>query len=318
MAFYHRAHYFALVKLLLVDGHYYVYRSFFAIRNLSNSRGEPTNAIYGFAKTLRRMVKDLQPDLGAVIWDMGLPVRRTQLQPEYKQQRAEMPDEMRPQLDYIQRTLVPLLGFQSLGLPDTEADDLIASYAIESAAGNIDVVVATNDKDLFQLVNDRVKIYSTNKTDLASPGDSFALLDADAVQTRWGVPPAQIGEVLCLTGDSADNIPGVGGLGPKTAVSLIQEHGSIDAVLQNLDAVKNERIREKLKASIGIIAQNREMVKLDMDLPLPVPLKDLKIEPRYTELVAAMELCEFRTLLQEIKAECPVPPGAGLSQGELF
>ena len=107
------------MKLLLVDGHYYVYRSFFAIRDLSNSKGEPTNAIYGFVKTLRRMVKDLAPALGAVLWDEGLPTRRTQLQPAYKQQRAEMPVEMRPQLDYI-RKLVPLLGFHSVGVADTQ------------------------------------------------------------------------------------------------------------------------------------------------------------------------------------------------------
>lgn len=305
------------MKLLLVDGHYYVYRSFFAIRNLSNSRGEPTNAIYGFVKTLRRMVKDLQPDLGAVVWDMGLPERRTQLQPEYKQQRVEMPDDMRPQLDYIQRQLAPVLGFRSLGLPGTEADDLIASYAHDAVAKNIEVVIATNDKDLFQLVNDRVKIYSTNKTDFAAPGDTFALLDSSSVQAKWGVPPPQIGEVLSLTGDSADNIPGVSGLGPKTAVSLLVEHGGLDGILQNIDAVKNERIRDKLKASLEIIAQNREMVKLDLDLPLPVPVEDLKIQPRLTELVAALELCEFRTLLQEIKSELPASAVIP-SQGELF
>jgi DNA polymerase-1 len=307
------------VKLLLVDGHYYVYRSFFAIRNLSNSRGEPTNAIYGFAKTLRRMVKDLQPDLGAVIWDMGLPERRTQLQPEYKQQRAEMPDDMRPQLDYIQRKLAPLLGFQSLGLPETEADDLIATYAHQAAAKAIEVVIATNDKDLFQLVGDRVKIYSTNKTDLAAPGDSFALLDSGCVQAKWGVPPPQIGEVLCLTGDSADNIPGVSGLGPKTAVSLLVGHGGLDGLLQNLESVKNERVREKLKASLEIIAQNREMVKLDLDLPVPVPVEGLQIRPDYTGLAAAMEHCEFKSLHQEIKNEMPgVAPAPVQSQGELF
>ena len=307
------------VKLLLVDGHYYVYRSFFAIRNLSNSRGEPTNAIYGFAKTLRRMVRELKPDLGAVIWDMGLPERRTSLQPEYKQQRDEMPAEMRPQLDYIQRQLVPFLGFQSLGLPDTEADDLIATYAQEAAAKAHDVVIATNDKDLFQLVNDRVKIYSTNKTDLVAPGDAFALLGSERVLTKWGVPPHQIGEVLSLTGDSADNIPGVSGLGPKTAVSLLVEHGGLDRLLANLGAVKNERVREKLKASLGIIAQNREMVKLDLDLPLPVPVDGLQIQPRYAELVAAIEHCEFKSLLEEIKKEMPHAVAAPAQrQGELF
>src|SRR5206468_9168192 len=114
---------FLPMKLLLIDGHYYVYRSFFAIQKLSNSKGEPTNAIYGFVKTLRRMVKDLQPDLGAVIWDEGLPTRRTELQPAYKQTRTEMPEEMRPQLTFLQK-LVPMLGFASLSLPGTEADDL--------------------------------------------------------------------------------------------------------------------------------------------------------------------------------------------------
>src|SRR5271163_1189687 len=131
------------MRLLLVDGHYYAYRSFHAIRNLTNSCGEPTGAIYGFTKALRRMVKDLQPDLAAVIWDMGLPERRTKLQPQYKQQRVEMPADMVPQLDTIQ-VIVPQLGFQSLGLPNTEADDLIASYATAAVARKIDVVLATN------------------------------------------------------------------------------------------------------------------------------------------------------------------------------
>jgi len=306
------------MKLLLVDGHYYVYRSFFAIRNLTNSRGEPTNAIYGFIKTLRRMVRDLQPDLGAVLWDMGLPERRTQLQPEYKQQRAEMPDLMRPQLDIIQRQITPLLGFQSLGLPGTEADDLIAAYAKEASKNDIEVVIATNDKDLFQLVADRVKIYSTNKTDLTSPGDAFALLDAPAVQARWGVPARQIGEILCLTGDASDNIPGVRGLGPKTAVSLLLEHGGLDGLLQNLDTVKNERHRESLRASLDLIAQNREMVRLDTGLPLPMPLDGLKIEPRIPELVAALEECEFRSLLLEIKNEQQPETSPPPVQGELF
>ena len=314
------------MKLLLVDGHYYVYRSFFAIRNLSNSKGEPTNAIYGFTKTLRRMVDHLKPDYGAVIWDMGLPERRTKLQPEYKQQRSEMPPEMVPQLGFIQ-DLVPQLGFHSLGLENTEADDLMASYAIEGVAKNIEVVLATNDKDLFQLVDHTVKVYSTNKTDLAAPEDAFVLLGNDYVQKKWGVPPAQIGEVLCLIGDSVDNIPGVSGLGPKNASSLLREFGNLDALLENADKIKNERMREKIKTSREQILQNREMVRLDLDLPLPMPLNELSIRPRYKELIASLEKCEFKSLLQEVKdeaakngeviaapASAPQPQG----QGELF
>ncbi len=306
-----------LKRFLLIDGHYYVYRSFFAIRELSNQRGEPTNAIYGFVKTVRRMVKDLAPDFGAVIWDMGVPKRRTDLQPAYKEQRAEMPDLMRPQLGFIQN-LAPLLGFASLGLPDTEADDLMASYAVAARDRGDEVVLATNDKDLFQLVGDRVKVYSTNKTDLASPKDGFALLGADAVVKKWGVAPERIGDVLSLIGDSVDNIPGVNGLGQKGAATLLNTHGNLDAILADLDAVKNERMREKLKAARGQIIQNREMVRLDLDLPLPLPVDELTLKPRYPELISELEKCDFNSLLAEVKAEATVNAPRGPAQGELF
>lgn len=296
-----------MVKLLLVDGHYYAYRSFHAIRNLTNSRGEPTGAIYGFTKALRRMIKDLQPDLAAVIWDMGLPERRTSLQPEYKQQRSEMPADMVPQLDTIQ-VIVPQLGFPSLGLPNTEADDLMASYAIAAVAAGMEVILATNDKDLFQLVNSAIRVYSTNKTDLPTLHDTFALLGNDHVLKKWGLPPGQIGEILCLIGDASDNIPGISGLGPKNAVALLRDCGNLDAILANPDCIKNERIREKIKTSIPQIHQNREMVRLDLDLPLPVPLGELKVRPDYPALIASLERCGFRSLLAEIKAESAGAP----------
>ncbi len=320
-------------RLLLVDGNYYVYRSFFAIRNLNNSRGEPTNAIYGFVKTVRRMLSDLKPELGAVVWDDGLPERRTLLQPLYKQTRAEMPEQMQPQLRYI-HGLTPLLGLQGVLIPNTEADDLMASYVEAAAAADIEVILATNDKDLFQLVGDTVKVYSTAKTDLASPKDLYALLGVESVEKKWGVSPGAIGEVLSLIGDSVDNIPGVPGLGPKNAALLLRTFGGLDELLERLDEVKNDRIREKLQAAREQILQNREMVKLELDLPLPVPLESLRIEPRYPELMRALEECEFRSLLNEIRLEAesaapaeksvpaPAPRGPEASlknpQGELF
>src|SRR6185369_8876952 len=156
------------MRLLLIDGHYYVYRSFFAIPNLSNSRGEPTNAIFGFTKTLRLMLKHLQPELGAVVWDEGLPQKRVELQPAYKETRKEMPKPMIPQLEFIQK-LTPLLGFRNISLPDTEADDLMGCYAIAACKRpQMEVVLATNDKDLYQLVGPGVKVYTTAKADLAS------------------------------------------------------------------------------------------------------------------------------------------------------
>ncbi|HEV7868720.1 MAG TPA: 5'-3' exonuclease H3TH domain-containing protein [Chthoniobacteraceae bacterium] len=307
------------MKLLLIDGHYYAYRSFFAIRELSNSRGEPTNAVYGFVKTVRRMVKDLAPDLGAVVWDEGLPKRRTELQPAYKQTRTEMPDLLSPQLSVIQR-IMPLLGFANLALPNTEADDLMATYAVTACQRGDEVVLATNDKDLFQLVNDKVKVYSTNKADLASPKDAFALLGAEAVMRKWGVTPPQIGEVLALIGDSVDNIPGVQGLGAKGAASLLTAHGGLDAILADPEIVTSERMREKLRAARQQIEQNREMVRLDMDLPVPEPLDSLRIEPRYEPLLAELQNCEFNSLLLEVKAEAAVRGSAPATahQGELF
>ncbi len=187
------------MKLLLIDGHYYVYRSFFAIPNLSNSRGEPTNAIFGFTKTLRLMLKHLQPDLGAVVWDEGVPQKRVELQPAYKETRKEMPKPMIPQLEFIQK-LTPLLGFRNISLPDTEADDLMGCYAIAACKrAGMEVVLATNDKDLYQLVGPCVKVYTTAKADIASPKDAFTLLGEGQVTAKWEVPPKLIGDVLALT-----------------------------------------------------------------------------------------------------------------------
>ena len=290
------------MKLLLIDGHYYVYRSFFAIPNLSNSKGEPTNAIFGFTKTLRLMFKHLQPDLGAVFWDEGMPERRVKLQPAYKETRKEMPKPMVPQLDFIQK-LTPLLGFQSISLPGTEADDLMGCYAIAACKRpGMEVVLATNDKDLYQLVGPCVKVYTTAKVDLASPKDAFALLGEDQVVAKWEVPPSLIGDVLALAGDSVDNIPGVG-LGRKTAAALIREFGGLELLLANIDRVKSARTRENLINSRDQILENRKMVDLDCDLELPVPIDELRIEPDYPNLVRALEQCEFKSLLQEVRDE---------------
>src|SRR5436309_7960393 len=290
------------MKLLLIDGHYYVYRSFFAIPNLSNSRGEPTNAIFGFTKTLRLMLKHLQPQLGAVFWDEGLPQRRVELQPAYKETRKEMPRPMIPQLDFIRSTITPLLGFANIALPDTEADDLMGCYSIAACKENIEVVLATNDKDLYQLVGPCVKVYTTAKADLASPKDAFTLLSEDQVTAKWEVPPRLIGDVLALTGDSVDNSPGVG-LGRKTAAALIRQFGGLEPLLNNIDKVKSERTREKLANGREQILQNRKMVDLDCRLELPVPVDQLQIKPDYPALIAALETCEFKSLLQEVRDE---------------
>jgi DNA polymerase-1 len=248
------------------------------------------------------MLKHLQPDLGAVFWDEGLPAKRVALQPAYKETRKEMPQPMVPQLDYIQQELTELLGFKNISLPNTEADDLMGCYAMAACKRGIEVILATNDKDLYQLVGPCVKVYTTAKGDLLSPKDAFALLGEPEVTTKWGVPPNLIGDVLALSGDSVDNIPSAG-FGRKTAATLLREHGGLDSLLVNLDSVKSARNREKLTAGLEQINQNRKMVELDCHTPLPVPIDDLRITPDYPALIAALEKCEFKSLLQEVRDE---------------
>lgn len=306
------------MRLLLVDGHYYLYRSFFAIRGLRNSHGEPTNAIFGFLKALRKMLADIRPDRAAVIWDCGLPARRVELQPAYKQNRSEMPDDLRPQEDWLQEK-ISLLGTASLFVQNTEADDLIASYAVAARREGAEVVIATNDKDILQLVDESTRIYSTAKADLAE--GTFALLGPAEVAAKWGVPAARIADVLALTGDSSDNIPGVPGIGEKTAAGLINEFGPVSEILENPARISNPKVREKIETHRQTVMSNREMVRLDDDLELPVPWRDLEIRPRWDELLSALRECEFRSLVAELEKEAalagfgPPPPP---KQGELF
>src|SRR6266487_5566769 len=213
-----------------------------------------------------------------------------------------MPKPMVPQLEFIQK-LTPSLGFRNISLPDTEADDLMGCYAVAACKRpGMEVVLATNDKDLYQLVGPFVKVYTTAKADLASPKDAFALLSEDQVTAKWNVPPKFIGDVLALAGDSVDNIPGVG-LGRKTAAALIREFGGLEPLLDNLDQVKSARTREKLITGREQILQNRKMVDLDCQLELPIPIDQLRIEPDYPALIAALEKCEFKSLLQEVRDE---------------
>ena len=248
------------------------------------------------------MIKHLQPELGAVFWDEGMPERRVKLQPAYKETRKEMPLPMVPQLDFIQK-LTPLLGFKNISLPNTEADDLMGCYAMAACkCKGMEVVLATNDKDLYQLIGPCVKVYTTAKADLASPKDGFALLGEEQATAKWDVPPKLIGDVLAISGDSVDNIPGAG-IGRKTASGLVREFGGLEKLLANIDKVKSNRNREKLTVAREQILQNRKMVELDCHTELPIPIDDLRIQPDYPALIAQLEKCEFKSLLQEVKTE---------------
>src|SRR5260370_36026984 len=192
-----------------------------------------------------------------------------------------MPTPMIRQVYFVQK-LTPLLGFKNTSLPNTEADDLMGCYALAARKQRMEVVLATNDKDLFQLVGPGVKVYTTAKGDLVSPKDQFALLGELEVTAKWDIRPSRIGDLLALTGDSVDNIPGIG-VGRKTAAALIREHGGLEGLLANIDKVKNHRTRENLLNAPEPILQNRKMVELDCDMKLPVEIEELRIKPDYPD-----------------------------------
>jgi DNA polymerase-1 len=195
-------------------------------------------------------------------------------------------------------------------------------YSIAACRDDIEVVLATNDKDLYQLVGPCVKVYTTAKADLASPKDAFALLGEEEVTGKWGVPPALIGDVLAIAGDTVDNIPGIG-IGRKTAAGLIREHGGLEALLAILPPSRALKTREKLQSGREQILQNRKMVELDCKTDLPVAINRLPIRPDYPGLIAALEKCEFKSLLQEVREEaarpgCHGPRGAEAIRRQKF
>jgi len=250
-----------------------------------------------------------------VVWDAGLPERRMELLPSYKQQRDATPADLEGQFPVIEEA-VTALGVTNVSLEGHEADDLIASYAAAARKKDAEVIIATNDKDIWALVGDGVRIYSTNKTDLKDPKDGFALLGPAEVEAKWGVPPGQIPDVLALTGDAVDNIPGVEGVGPKTAAKLVREHGAVSLLAENPGVIKNEKLRDKVAAAADRLRDNLELVRLEHDLPLPVAPDALRIKPDPAAVVALAKRCEFRGLLAEFEKLAKVAGSA--AQGELF
>ncbi|MFA5190656.1 MAG: 5'-3' exonuclease H3TH domain-containing protein [Verrucomicrobiia bacterium] len=287
--------------LLIVDGHSYAYRAFFAIPKLTNVRGEPTNAVFGFLKMLRKMADDFQPSHWAVAWDAGLPEERLKVLETYKAQRQPMPDDLRVQLPAI-RDVLEALHVVSLEQPGCEADDVIATVC--RLAGDARVLIATADKDLMQLVNDRVC-----GVRLLPKGN--VLMDRDRVRERYGVPPEQLLDLLCLTGDSADNIPGVPGVGEKTAVQLLAQFGGAEAVLARSGEITNPKLRAAIEQCAERIRQNRVLMTLNATLPVAVEWDRMRrVEPDHERLAALFERFGFKSLLAEARRQAqPSPQG---------
>lgn len=241
-------------RLLIVDGHAYAYRAFHAIRELRSPSGQPTNAIYGFVKMLEKMRQAVEPTHVMVVWDGGLNADRLVALPEYKAQRPEMPQDLRPQLDDIGRFLAAA-GIASYCHEGVEADDYIATLARKAAAAGWNVVIASSDKDFMQLVSSGIG--------LLNPNDKTGTIwGSDQVLAKIGVVPEQVADWLALMGDAVDNIPGVPGVGPKTAAALLKRFGSIEAMLARLDEVKSEKLRQALRDSVAAVRRNQKLVQL--------------------------------------------------------
>jgi DNA polymerase-1 len=284
--------------LLVIDGHAYAYRAFFAIQRLNSPSGAPTNAIYGFIKMLSKIHSWLRPTHQIVIWDGGLAADRMTALPEYKAQRAPMPADLEQQLDGICEYLAGA-GITSHCHDGIEADDWIATVTRRAVEAGEHVVIASSDKDFMQLVRPEVSLLNPNdKTE--------RVWNREMVLAKTGVAPEQIVDWLSLIGDAVDNIPGVPGIGPKTAAELVRKFGSVPQLYGRLAEVSSERLRRNLADAEGAVRRNLDLIRLNAGLPGDFEFEQCLVRPGNRELLAPLySRWGFRTLLQEIEAEQP-------------
>lgn len=282
--------------LLLVDGHAYAYRSFHAIRSLSSPQGEPTNAIFGFIKAVRKLTADPERSHVAVVWDGGLAAERKALLPEYKAQRPPMPRDLALQIEGLIEWL-EASGLTSWRREGVEADDGIATLAVRFGGAGVQVVIATGDKDFLQLVSESVRILNPNDK-------AGGLCGPAEVEARTGVRPGQIVDWLSMVGDSVDNIPGIPGVGSKTAARLLQQFGSWDALAARLAEVDSDRLRASLEGAGEIVERNRRMIRLRTDVDLGVDWGGLCRKPADPGRLAALyRRWGFRSFEAEVSGE---------------
>jgi DNA polymerase-1 len=279
--------------LYLVDGSSYIYRAYFAIRHLSSPKGFPTNALYGFTQMLLKLIKERNPGHVAVVFDLGRQTFRTEMYPEYKANRAAMPEDLVPQIVPI-KEMVRAFNIPVLEKQGFEADDIIGTIARKCEESGMDVVVVTGDKDLMQIVTANVTLLDTMKDKVSGIPE---------VLERFGVEPERVVEILGLAGDSSDNIPGVPGVGEKTALKLIQEFGSLDALLERAGEVKGktgERVREFADQA----RLSRKLATIDRNTPIEYRYEDLAVSPPDMKRLADLfREYGFTTLMKELTSE---------------
>jgi len=279
-------------KLYLVDGSSYIYRAYYAIRHLSNSKGEATNAVYGFTKMLMSLVRDERPDHLAVVFDAKGPTFRKDIYPDYKANRSAMPEDLVPQIPWI-KDVVRGFNMPAIEQVGFEADDIIATLAKRYASEGTEVTVVTGDKDLMQIVTERVRLLDTMKGKVSGPAE---------VAERFGGADRVV-EVQGLAGDSSDNVPGVPGIGEKTAKLLIDQYGTIENLLDNLDQLKGKR-KENLTTFAEQALLSKKLVTLVDDMEIETDYDDFALsEPDNEALSDLFKRLEFHKLLQEFSVQ---------------
>jgi DNA polymerase-1 len=280
-------------RLFMMDGSSYLFRAFYAIGHLSNSKGLPTNAIFGFTQMLLKVLKEHQPDYFVIVFDSKAPTFRSEVYKEYKANRPDMPEALAPQIPYIKK-IIEGYRIATLEMDGYEADDLIGTVA-KRMVSDVDVVIITGDKDILQLVSDQIQVYDTMKE---------KRFGVEEVIQRFGVKPEQVVEVMGLAGDAIDNIPGVPGIGEKTAIELIKTFGSIENLLAHLDQVSKKKLKENLKTYGELARLSRQLATLHTHVPIHFQLKDFVLSPPdLRNLKEIFKELEFNKLLKEIPEE---------------
>ncbi len=279
------------LQFYIIDGSSYIYRAFYAIRELSNSSGLPTNATYGFTKMLLKIIHEKKPDYLGIAFDAKGPTFRSKIYAEYKANRPPMPDLMRPQIPYIHK-MVKALQIPFLEKSGLEADDLIGTLAHLGEAAGLQVVIVTGDKDMNQLITPNITVYDSMKD---------RVLTEAGIQEKFGIAANQIVDMMGLMGDTSDNIPGLPGVGQKTAIKLIQEFGSIKNLLEHTADVKRPKLRETLESQKELALLSRKLVLIKTDCDLDFVLEDYKVQAPDAKLL--LPLCqelEFPGLIKDL------------------
>ncbi len=293
-------------RLFLIDGHAHCYKAFYGIPHLTSPDGRPTNAVYGFTGMLMKLLKKQKPDYIAAVFDSPGPTFRHEQYAEYKAQRKPMPDDLRPQIDLIKQ-VVEAANVTLVALQGYEADDIIGTLAKQASAEGIDVYIATGDKDALQLLDEHTRLYDTKR------GEEYT---ADNLAEDKGLRPDQITDMMALSGDTSDNVPGIRGIGPKTALKLIQDYGSLENVFDHVDEISAKALKRRLSEGGEVAEVSRKLVTIDTNVQLEVCPTDCAVrEPDKEQLRKLFTELGLKRLLKGLDDDAPesgtgVPPVA--------